>query len=102
MLTRCYNHKSLKKNPSYIGCSVCDEWLTYSNFKRWYEDPINGYREGYHLDKDILVKGNKVYSPETCCFVPHSINCLLLTRQRKRGALPIGVTIRHKTYSSQL
>ena len=46
----------------------------------------------YHLDKDILVKGNKVYSPETCCFVPQEINSLLVTSVRSRGDQPIGVS----------
>lgn len=89
MLERCYDKKIHRKKPTYKKCTVAEDWLTYSNFKRWFEDPTNGYREGYHLDKDILVKGNKVYSPETCCFVPNEINVLFqednITRQYPRG-----------------
>ena len=59
---------------------MCDEWLRFSNFKRWFD---KNYEEGYYLDKDILVNGNKVYSPETCCFVPHEINELIETRKNK-------------------
>lgn len=76
MLTRCYNPKYHVKKPTYKGCSVCDEWLTFSKFKAWYD--LNN-RVGMELDKDILVRGNKIYSPEFCRFVPKEINTLLLT-----------------------
>lgn len=75
MLDRCYNSNP-NKYPSYKGCSVCEEWLTFSTFRDWFYNPINGYKKGYHLDKDILVRGNKVYSPDTCCFVPKEINSM--------------------------
>lgn len=88
MMSRCYG-KVKEKEPSYIGCVVCDEWLVYSNFKEWFD---KNYIDGYHLDKDILVKGNKIYSPETCCFVPKEINNLLNKHSKDRGELPIGVT----------
>lgn len=88
MLGRCYNPNMLKRYPTYIGCSVCDEWLLFSNFKKWFD---KNHVEGYDLDKDILIKGNKVYSPQTCCFVPHNLNCIINKCQRQRGKLPIGV-----------
>ena len=91
ILDRCYRH-SPKKRTTYLGCSVCNEWLLYSNFKRWFDDPTNGYRKGYHIDKDILVRGNKIYSPDTCCFVPPEINTLIVKHDATRGDLPIGVT----------
>lgn len=93
MINRCYNPQALSKRPSYQECYVCEEWLMFSNFKKWFEDPANGYQEGYHLDKDILTKGNKVYSPDTCCFVPQEINSLFTKHTRKRGKYPIGVTL---------
>lgn len=74
MIQRCYDKKFQKKHPTYIGCYVCDSWLTFSVFLRWFKD---NYVEGFELDKDLLVKGNKVYSPDTCCFVPHEINGFL-------------------------
>lgn len=80
MLQRCYSEKYVNRRKCYVGCSVCDEWLRFSNFKRWFD---KNYEEGYYLDKDILVNGNKVYSPETCCFVPHEINELIETRKNK-------------------
>lgn len=88
MLMRCYDEKTHIKRPTYIGCTVCNEWHNYSNFKQWFDE---NYQEGYCLDKDILFKGNKVYSPKTCCFVPNEINSILTKRQNYRGNLPIGV-----------
>lgn len=95
MLSRCYGEKELNNRPSYKGCSVCDEWLLFSNFKKWFDDPTNGYQNGYCLDKDILVKGNKVYSPNTCCFVPNEINTLLLESNKSRK--PNGIKGVYKT-----
>lgn len=92
MLNRCYHPSQITHSRSYNDVSVCDEWLKLSNFKKWFEDPGNGYKEGYQLDKDLLVKGNKVYSPETCCFIPSEINAaLILGRKKKDSGLPIGV-----------
>lgn len=99
MIKRCYNEEELRKHPSYIDCTVCDEWLYFSNFKKWFDE---NYIEGYQLDKDILVKGNKVYSPETCCFVPLEINILFTKRQNQRGLYPIGVSKRGSLYLSNI
>ena len=96
-LARCYGKQNAKKT-TYIGCSVCDEWKIYSNFKQWFDDPTNGYKRGYHVDKDILIRGNKVYSPETCCFVPPEINTLIIKHDATRGNLPIGVSKRSKSH----
>lgn len=89
MLKRCYSEMLHKKEPAYIGCSVCDEWKRFSIFKDWFEE---NYVEGYALDKDILIKGNKIYSPTTCCFIPRELNSLLTNRRNHRGECPIGVT----------
>lgn len=99
MLTRCYGNDYYNRRPTYIGCTVCKEWLTFSNFKKWFD---KNYREGYHLDKDILSQGAKIYSPETCCFIPHDINTLLLNRGRDRGAYPVGVSKQGNKYQSKL
>ena len=93
MLERCYSDECQKKNPTYKGCTVCSEWHIYSNFKKWYND--NYYEIGTErmaLDKDILVKGNKTYSPDTCVFVPQNINTLFTKCNKARGKYPIGVT----------
>ena len=89
MLKRCYSDES--KESSYKDCSVCDEWLYFSNFKKWFDNLDNGYQDGLCLDKDILLKGNKVYSPDTCCFVPSFINTLFVKANKRRGLYPIGV-----------
>ena len=74
MLSRCYSEKVQKRCPTYIGCSVCDDWLLFSSFKKWMEKQD---WNGRHLDKDLLIYGNKIYSPEACLFVPQEINKLL-------------------------
>lgn len=87
LLERCYSTKSQKRNPTYEGCYVCDEWLTFSNFKSWMEQQD---WKGKHLDKDLLVEGNKLYSLETCVFVAPIVNTFILDSQAKRGEYPIG------------
>ena len=88
MLERCYDSKCQSKHPTYIGCTVAHEWLYFSNFKKWFDQ---NYREGMHLDKDILIEGNKVYAAETCRFVPPHVNNLLNDNRNSRGDLPLGV-----------
>lgn len=90
MIHRCYNEKFHARQPQYSECTVCEEWLNFSNFKVWYESNLYG-DEKLDLDKDILYKENKIYSPETCCLVPHVINTLFINGKKNRGELPIGV-----------
>lgn len=92
MLQRCYDDKYHIKKPTYKDCEVCEEWLNYQNFAKWYYE--NYYKiknETMCLDKDILVKGNKIYSPSTCIFVPKRINSLFIKSDKARGEYPIGV-----------
>lgn len=90
MINRCYNEKFHERQPQYRRCTVCKEWLNYMNFKVWYEqNKIHGM--SLDLDKDILFKGNCVYSPDTVAFVPHAINTLFLNAKKNRGDLPVGV-----------
>lgn len=82
ILQRCYDEKSRWKYPNYSGCTVCNEWLNYTNFKKWYDDnyyEIKGQR--MCVDKDILHKGNKIYSPEHCLIVPNNINVIFNVRK---------------------
>ena len=88
MLMRCYYVKYKGHYGTYKDCTVCNEWLLLPNFKLWFD---KNYVKGYDLDKDILFRNNKVYSPDTCCFVPSEINKLIIKRNKKRGSLPIGV-----------
>ena len=91
MIQRCYDRKFQDEHPTYKDCTTCEDWKYFSNFQKWFSEPDNGYKKGYHLDKDILVKGNKIYSPQTCCFVPVEINSLFTKTNKLRGDLPIGV-----------
>lgn len=97
MIRRCYSKVYQKHKKSYAVCSVCDEWLLLSNFYKWFDA---NYIENFDLDKDILFKGNKIYSPKTCSFVPKRINCLLVSCKSKRGGLPIGVKKKGNLYES--
>ena len=92
MISRCYNPTYLEKHPTYDKCEVCDEWLYFQEFCKWFE--VNYYEVDetmVDLDKDILVKGNKLYSPNTCCFIPQEINKLFTLRTNNRGNCLIGV-----------
>ena len=94
MLQRCYDIKYFGKYNTYKDCKVCEEWLLFSNFKKWHD---NNYIDGYQLDKDIIIKGNKIYSPETCCFIPEELNKLFTKSNISRGNLPIGVCKKTKS-----
>ena len=90
MIHRCYNDKFHERQPQYKECSVCEEWLNYSNFKVWYDKNKFGQTQ-LDLDKDILFKENKIYDPAHVVFVPHEINTLFIAKDKCRGDLPIGV-----------
>lgn len=92
MIRRCYDESYQKRFPTYIGCTVCDEWKYLSNFKQWYESHIQENYHEYQLDKDLLIPGNKVYSPDTCVLIPSEINCLIIKSDSIRGQYPIGVS----------
>jgi hypothetical protein len=91
MLKRCLSEKFKQKYPTYQGVTCSKEWLSMVTF---IEDvsKMKGYGfDGWHLDKDILQKGNKLYSKDTCCFVPQEVNSLLIKRDNYRGEYPVGV-----------
>ena len=91
ILQRCFSDEYKQKCPTYEGVTCSKEWLLMTPF---IEDvsKMKGYDlEGWDLDKDILVKGNKLYSKDTCCFVPHEINMLLTKSDNARGEWPVGV-----------
>ena len=92
MLKRCYDPKHQEKHPSYKGCKVEDYLLNFQHMAEWIDK--NYYEvqgEKMQLDKDILCKGNKIYSRETCIFVPQRINSLFVKSDNSRGKDPIGV-----------
>ena len=99
ILIRSYSEKYLAKKPSYEGVTVCDEWHSFQNFAEWcytqkYFKAKDNNGRPYHLDKDILCKGNKLYHPDFCSIVPQFINSLLVTSKGARGNHPIGVSYR--------
>lgn len=94
MIRRCYkNHNTTQ--PTYEKVRVCDEWLCYSNFKKWFNEnyyTIDG--DTVALDKDIMQYDSKIYSPNTCIFVPKSINAMFRTKKQSKTAyLPIGISL---------
>lgn len=89
MLRRCYSPAEHARQPTYIGCSVAPEWHSFMAFRAWM---VEQDWQGRHLDKDILVPGNKVYAPNTCLFVSQAINCLINDYGDGRGRHPLGVS----------
>ena len=94
MLRRCYSKKYLESYPSYIDASVCSEWLSATAFKKWMEQQDWSRK---CLDKDIIVPGSKLYSPETCAFVLNATNTFVIARDASRGDYPIGVHLCKRT-----
>lgn len=88
MLQRCYDSKFQQQNPTYRGCSVSEQWLTFSNFKAWMAKQD---WEGKQLDKDLLFEGNKIYSADTCVFVTATTNNFTVDGGSSRGEWLIGV-----------
>ena len=95
MLRRCYSDKSKKKYPTYKDCEVSDNFKSYEYFYEWCHEQVGFGVEGngnpFQLDKDLLIKGNKVYSEYSCVFIPTEINSLLIRREALRGKYLIGV-----------
>jgi hypothetical protein len=90
---RAYSKEYHEKYPTYIDCIIADDWHNFQNFAEWFENNYNSkIMKSWCLDKDLLIKGNKIYSAETCCFIPNEINVLFTKRQNHRGKYPIGVS----------
>ena len=96
MLARCYTERNLKLRPAYRGCSVSDTFKKYKYFYEWCNNQ-KGFKmydqngRMFALDKDLLMKGNKVYSEDTCIFVPMEINNIIVKSDSLRGKYPVGV-----------
>ena len=96
MLQRCHNSKIHKQKPTYSGCAISDNFKSLTYFLDWAKQQVgHNSRDGegrkFHLDKDILIKGNKVYSEDICCFIPLEINVLFGSSRATRGENPVGV-----------
>ena len=100
MLRRCYSKRSLIKRPTYSKVTVCDEWLTFSNFSSWMKSQD---WEGKHLDKDLIGRGNSEYSPARCIFISPELNVFIKDSIRSKNNLMVGVSWhkRDKVFTSQ-
>ena len=87
MLQRCYSEKFHHRNQTYAGVKVCDEWLSFMAFRKWW---VENQVDGWQLDKDLL-SDNRIYSPETCIFVPSWLNHFTIDCGAARGGWPVGV-----------
>ena len=94
MLKRVYDYKFHTAQPTYSDVTVCKEWNSFSAFRAWW---LENYHDGWHLDKDILVVGNREYGPDACIYVPRLINAFINDCGALRGDLPIGVSIFKQT-----
>lgn len=97
MLLRCYDNKFIARCPTYDKATVCKQWHTFSEFRTWW---IYNHIDGWHLDKDML-SDEKIYSPETCIFVPQWLNKFTLGRDASRGDCPIGVHYSKRDHAFQ-
>lgn len=95
IMRRCYKLDHQETNPTYKGCSVNLIWHCFQNFAYWYYN--NPYKQkGWHLDKDIIVRGNKEYGPLRCAFIPQEVNAITTTTKAKRGDYPLGISVRKR------
>lgn len=104
MLKRCYDPRYSEKHNTYSDKTVCEEWHNFQNFAKWFDENYytvdNGER--IELDKDIIKKHNKIYSPDTCIFIPKRLNTLFVKKDKNRGKYPIGVTHSGKRYQASV
>lgn len=99
MLQRCYSDEYKNKKSTYINTTCCTEWLSCSKFCT---DMVHLYKEGYHLDKDILLENNNIYSKEACIFVPGFINSFVTMANTIRGSTPVGVTMHGERFRARI
>lgn len=102
MLQRCYSAKFHEKCPTYVECSVSEDFKDFQKFASWANAQPGYGSEGAQLDKDLLVSDNKVYGSETCVFLPRCINTLLTSSGASRGKWPVGVHAYKDRYLAQV
>ena len=99
MIQRCYNEDYKTKHQTYKDCVVCEDWLIFSKFKTWMEQQDWNNKQ---LDKDLLIRDNKVYSPENCVFVSSEVNLFITESNAIRGLYPIGVCLLRGRFRAQI
>lgn len=99
VLQRCYCDKYKILKPTYGNCTSSANFKSFKFFREWCSSQVGFGNEGWSLDKDLLFKGNKLYSESTCVFIPQEVNSLILNKKSIRGVLPIGVS-KHKEMNS--
>ena len=102
MLLRCYDKSKKDSFRNYQDCYVSENFKNLELFSEWCNKQIGFNEDGWHLDKDILVKGNKIYSEDTCCFVPQQLNKVILNSRKIRGKHPIGVTVSNSGFKANM
>ena len=90
MLKRACYQKYHEAHPTYSDVTVCKEWHSFSAFRAWW---LDNHRDGLNLDKDLLVVGNREYSPWSCLYIPQWLNKFTTDSGASRGELPIGVSL---------
>lgn len=91
MLSRCYGEKTQSRQPTYVGCTVSENFKSFKFFIEWCEQQKGYGNKNWALDKDLLVKGNTHYSEDTCVFLPRLINQVITPCTKRKSNLPIGV-----------
>lgn len=89
MFSRCYSEKYLLRMPSYAGCYVDERWHYFMQFREWMA--AQDWKDK-HLDKDLLMEGNRCYGPDTCVFIDASVNLFVAGFDVNKSKLPKGVT----------
>ena len=104
MLRRCYSDNFKNKHPTYKDCEVSDNFKSYEYFYEWCHKQVGFDVNGFELDKDLLIKGNKLYSEDSCVFIPADVNLVLTKRTSSRGQHLIGVSwySKSKTFIAQV
>ena len=97
MLARCYSPKSHKARETYIGCTVSENFKSYTYFYEWCNQQVGFSENNFELDKDLLSGVSKYYSEGTCVFLPQEINVAIIKQNKKRGDFPVGVTYHKNT-----
>ncbi|WP_139692525.1 hypothetical protein [Sporolactobacillus terrae] len=103
MIRRCYFESDYKSWQRYKNCTVAEEWHNFQNFAEWYYENyymVPGCR--MELDKDLLIKGNKRYASDRCCFLPSELNNILTYNKSNKGNLPVGVSRYKDKFKAQL